>query len=177
MGSRLTGKKQRVASSHLKIYLTLAIFIIFSFTFLFKITVTQRLFIMHQLNKEVYLTADVSQGDKLTYGWMHSLEHIPWTEDYYIQENNHLLLSRITIVGFGAGIPHNKGKVTRIEDGTIVIEQIDEDFEKIDWIHSQTAMEYIKLNDQTIVKGPNLPHHEPLKLKIEKRFKVCRRSR
>jgi hypothetical protein len=177
MGNRLTGKKQLFVSSRLKIYLLLMILTVVVFLFLFKIIETQELMIVGQETKKVYLTTNVALGDKLTYGWVHSFEHIPWTEDYYIQENNHLILSRITIAGFGAGIPHNKGKVTRIDNGSIMMEEINEDFQEIDWIHSQTATQYIKLNDRTIAKGIDLPHHEPLKLKIEERFKICRRSK
>ncbi|WP_273226595.1 DUF1850 domain-containing protein [Geosporobacter ferrireducens] len=154
----------------------MSIFAFVVLLFLFKISEIQRLSIINQNTNKVYLTTEVVPGDKLTYGWIHSLEHIPWTEDYYIQKNNHLLLYRITLSAFGAGIPHNKGKLTRVEDGTIVMEEINEDFEEINWIHSQTATEYIQLNDQTLIKGVDLPHHEALKLKIEKRLKLCRRS-
>ncbi|MEW9121543.1 MAG: DUF1850 domain-containing protein [Thermotaleaceae bacterium] len=176
MYNRLTEKKQLFASSPFKILLSMIICIVLVMLLLFKITLIQRLMISHQETNRVYLTREVSPGDKLTYGWIHSFEHIPWTEDYYVQKNNHLMLSRITIAGFGAGIPHNKGKVTKVDDGTIIMEEINEDFQEINWIHSQTATEYIQLNGQTIAKGVDLPHHESLKLKIEKRLKICRRS-
>ena len=176
MNDKLSEKKQFIASSHLKIYLLILSLLTAVFFLLFDISITQRLYIVNQKTNEVYLTADVSPGDKLTYGWIHSLEQIPWIEDYHVLENNHLMLDRITLVGFGAGIPHNKGKVTRIDDGRIIMEEINEDFEEILWIHSQTATQYIGLNERRIIEGRDLPHHELLKLRIEKRLKICRRS-
>ncbi len=108
----------------------------------------------------------------LTYGWIHSFEHIPWSEQYYIEDNNKLLLKKITVAGYGAGIPNNKGKLTKIENGMIIMDEIDEEFEEINWIHSQTAMDYIMLNDKIILDGEDLPQHKALNLKIEKRLKI-----
>lgn len=125
-----------------------------------------------QITGKEYFAAPVKDKDVLTYGWVHSLERIPWTEDYIILGSGRLLLKRITIPAFGAGIPHDKGKVTRIENGIIVMDEIHEEFERIDWIHSRSALDYIMLNGEIVLHGEDLPHHLPLTLEIEKGLKL-----
>lgn len=175
MGSRLKGEKSLFASSFFKFILLFIILTIIISSLFFKIIIKQELIISGQNNSTIYYTFDVSPEDKVTFGWIHSFEHIPWTEEYYIKDNNHLLLDTFTIAGFGAGIPHNKGVHTKIENGIIFYEDINQDFEYIEWIHSQTALEYIKLNDKVIIKGEDLNHHEFIKLKVEKRVELWRR--
>ncbi len=134
---------------------------------------TERVLIITDQNtNREYFSIPVSVSDVLTYGWIHSLEGIPWTEEYEILDNNKLLLRKITITGFGAGIPHNRGKVTKVENGIIIMDEIDEEFEEISWIHSRSAADYLMLNGRIILNGKDLPHHVPLRLKIEKRLKI-----
>lgn len=128
--------------------------------------------IVHQKTDKQYLSIPVNESDVLTFHWIHSFEHIPWKEEYLILDNGILLLKNISIAGFGAGIPHNDGKTTTIENGSIIMREIDERFNEINWMHSQTAVDYIELNDEVIIRGEDLPHHEALRLKIEKRLKI-----
>jgi len=168
------GKKQLAASSHIRL-LILIILLITGFIVFFKIDTVKLLKITDQNTDKEYFSTPVETSYVITYGWIHSFEHIPWTELYLILDNNTLLLKKITISGFGAGIPHNKGKVTKIENGLIIMDEINEEFDEINWIHSQTATNYIMLNDKIILKGEDLPHHQELNLKIEKRLKLCLR--
>jgi len=168
------GKMRFIASSRVP----LLIFVFFAMLFLvFYIgnAETKVLRITNQETKEEYLAVKVKESDVLTYGWTHSFEHIPWTEQYVILDNDKLLLRKITVAGFGAGIPNNKGKVTRIENGSITMDEINEEFDEINWIHSQTAMNYIKLNDRVIIDGKDLPHHTALNLRIDERVKIWQR--
>jgi hypothetical protein len=131
--------------------------------------------ITDQSSGREYFSAPVKAMDVLTYGWIHSLENMPWTEEFIILDNNSLLLEKITVPAFGAGIPHNKGRVTRIENGFIVMDEIHEEFERIDWIHSQSALEFIMLNGEKMLLGEDLPHHATLTLKIEKGLMICQK--
>ncbi|MCL2232670.1 MAG: hypothetical protein FWB99_06290, partial [Treponema sp.] len=36
---------------------------------------------------EIYVEHSVFPGDELRFGWIHSLENIPWNEYYHIDEN------------------------------------------------------------------------------------------
>lgn len=164
-------KKQASASSHIQLLILVVALIVGLFVFLGADTV-KILRITDQNTNEVYFSTSVESSYILTYGWIHSFEHIPWTEQYFIQDNNRLLLKKITIAGFGAGIPHDKGKITKIENGTVIMDEINEEFDEINWIHSQTATDYIMLNDEIILNGEDLPHHAALNLKIEKRLKL-----
>ena len=126
------------------------------------------LVISHQETNEIYLMEKVTPGDALHFKWIHSFEHIPWTEEFEVLDNNQLVLHEITVAGFGAGIPENKGVVS-IVDGIIIMSDINEIFEEINWINSNTALVYIALNDRELIKGSELPHHELLKLNVEER--------
>lgn len=174
MGRPFEEKKQISASSHIRLLIIVFVLIVGFFS-LFKIDTVRILRIIDQDTDEEYFSASVETSNMITYGWIHSFEHIPWAEQYLILDNNKLLLKRINIAGFGAGIPHNKGKVTKLENGSIIMDEIDEEFDEINWIHSQTALDYIMLNDRVILRGEDLPHHEALNLKIEKRLKLCPR--
>ncbi len=169
-------KKQLAASLSIQL-LIFVIILIVGFVVVFKVDSIKVLRIVDQNTDEQYFSVPVETSYVLTYGWIHSFEHIPWTEQYFILDNNKLLLKKITIAGFGAGIPHNKGKVTKIENGSIIMDEIDEEFNEINWIHSQTATDYIMLNDKIILNGEDLPQHVALNLKIEKRLKLWLRFR
>ena len=162
-------KKQGSASSYIQI---LIIALVFGFFTIYKASNIMSLNITDQDRNEKYLSIPVSNNDVLTFEWIHSFEHIPWTEEYCILNNNELLLKKITIAGFGAGIPHNKGKSITTERGLIIMDEIDETFGEINWIHSQTAVDCIKLNNNVIIAGKDLPHHRSLNLRIEKGLKA-----
>jgi len=164
-------EKQKSASSPIQL-LILIIILIVGFVAFFKVDTIKVLRIVDQKTNEEYFSTPVETSYVLTYGWIHSFEHIPWTEHFIILDNNKLLLKKITVAGFGAGIPHNKGKVTKIENGLIIMDEIYEEFDEINWIHSQTATDYIMLNDKIILNGEDLPQHAALNLKIEKRLKL-----
>ncbi|MZQ99151.1 MAG: DUF1850 domain-containing protein [Acidaminobacter sp.] len=127
------------------------------------------LIIYNQQTGEKFATLPVEAGDVLEYNWIHSFEHIPWNERYRIQADHGLLLVEIHVAGFGAGIPENKG-ITSVENGIVVMRDLDERFEYISWIHSNTALSSIVLNGQKVASGPDLPHHQPLKLEVKRRL-------
>lgn len=118
---------------------------------------------------EVYIEVPVKIGDTLFFGWMHSLEKIPWNEYYHIAPDHTLVLDSISYPAFGAGIPENKGKVCRIENGMIYFEEIGQVFEEFIWINSHYAVRDIKLNNKLVTRGELLPEHTRLRLAIERR--------
>ena len=118
----------------------------------------------------IYLEVPVKAGDKLFFGWVHSLEKIPWNEYYHISKDNSLVLETISFPAFGAGIPENKGKSCRIENGLIYMEEIEQVFPEFSWINSHFATRDIRLNGKLISRGSMLPEHTRLRLVIERRF-------
>lgn len=166
-------EKQSSASPLVPLPVVLSVLLLITALFtVFRVDTGKVLKITDQDTGKEYFSTVVAASDVLTYGWIHSLERIPWTEEYIILDNNNLLLKRIIFTAFGAGIPHNRGRVIRVENGLIVMDKIDEEFERIEWIHSQTANEYIMLNGKTLLKGEGLPHHLPLRLEIEKGLRI-----
>ena len=116
----------------------------------------------------VYVEAPAKVGDRLFFGWIHSLEKIPWNEYYHIDEDLNLILDAITFPAFGAGIPENKGRVCYIEDGLIHMEEIDQLFKELDWLNSHTATQEILLEKKHVTRGSDLPQHTRLRLVIER---------
>ena len=120
---------------------------------------------------EIYVEVPAKGGDKLFFGWVHSWEKIPWNEYYHIAPDNTLVLDSISFPAFGAGIPENKGKVCRIENGLIYMDEIGQVFQEFNWINSHFATREIILNGQLISKGDRLPEHTRLRLVVERRLK------
>ncbi|HWP50974.1 MAG TPA: DUF1850 domain-containing protein, partial [Clostridia bacterium] len=119
---------------------------------------------------EIYIEVPAKAGDNLFFGWMHSLERIPWNEYYHITSDGTLVLDTISFPAFGAGIPENKGKTCRVENGLIYMDDIGQEFDEFVWINSHYAVRDIKLNGTLITSGEHLPEHTRLRLKIERRF-------
>jgi len=125
-----------------------------------------RLVLSDQETGQVLFSQPVQEGDELSFHWIHSFEHIPWVEEYTIEANETFLLHTISVAGFGAGIPENKGVVT-VEDGMVVMRSIQQRFDAIRWIHSQTALVSITLGANTFITGEDVGHHLPVALSIK----------
>ncbi len=117
----------------------------------------------------IYVETPAKEGDKLFFGWLHSLEKIPWQEYYHIDKNNQLVLDTISFTAFGAGIPENKGKRCYIKDGLIYMDEIEQVFPRFTWINSHFATKELRLNDVHLTSGEELPEHTRLNLVIERR--------
>jgi hypothetical protein len=116
---------------------------------------------------ETYVQVPARVGGRLFFGWIHSLEKIPWNEYYHIDENFDLVLDSITFPAFGAGIPENKGRVCYVKDGLIHMEEIGQRFEELVWLNSHTATRDILLDGEFVASGSDLPHHVRLRLVVE----------
>ena len=158
-------KKRR---DFLRFFLTLIIVVVASWYYWASQTVL-RIYNYH--SGEIYVEVPAKGGDKLFFGWVHSWEKIPWNEYYSIDQDGNLVLDTISFPAFGAGIPENKGKVCRIENGLIYMDEIGQVFPEFDWINSHFATREIILNGQLISKGDMLPEHTRLRLVVERRLK------
>ena len=117
----------------------------------------------------VYAEAPARPGSRLFFGWIHSLEKIPWNEYFHIAPSLDLVLDAITFPAFGAGIPEDKGRVCYVKDGLIHMEEIDQVFPELVWLNSHTATRDIILDGTLVTRGSELPQHTRLRLVIEKR--------
>lgn len=117
----------------------------------------------------VYAESPVRVGSRLFFGWIHSLEKIPWNEYYHVDASYTLVLDAITFPAFGAGIPEDKGRVCYVKDGLIHMEEIRQIFPELVWLNSHTATRDITLDGAFVARGSGLPQHTRLRLVIEKR--------
>jgi hypothetical protein len=157
---------KRTASSRIKILIIIFFFAVYLFAGTRRIKI---LTISHQITGEVYLKTRVVEGDIIEYSWIHSFEHIPWNEEYAVTKNNQLMLTSISVAGFGAGIPENKGEVS-VENGIIYMRNINQIFNEINWINSNTALSNIRLNGYVLIEGSSMPHHEPCILQVKEKY-------
>lgn len=125
--------------------------------------------IVDTTTEKTLVEVKVKTGDAITFHWIHSVEHIPWVEYFIVDQENNLLLQEIRFQGFGAGIPHDKGKEVAVEDGYVIMRDIGEVLPAYNWINSHTATEKIVLNGEKIVEGKDLPHHGYIKMVIQER--------
>ncbi len=168
-------KKQGGTKLIVLIILMGAIVLFFLLLLLFcRLSTVQILTLSHQQTGEVFLTVETEAQDSLTYTWIHSFEHIPWIEEYTVEDDNTFVLHTIRVAGFGAGIPENKGTVS-LEDGMVVYRDINEKFDQFAWIHSQSALVSIALNDKILIRGTDLPHHQKLSLTVQGKRNICPR--
>ncbi|SES88126.1 protein of unknown function [Natronincola peptidivorans] len=127
------------------------------------------LIIMDEASQEKYYQVEVQPGDEVEFYWIHSVEHISWIELFTIDDSYEFLLQEIRFEGFGAGIPHDRGKEVKVEDGYIIMTDIEEKYPAYDWINSHTATEKITFNGEKIASGKDLPHHGYMKMVIQER--------
>jgi hypothetical protein len=121
--------------------------------------------------EKVLLESGAEPGDLLEFGWIHSVEHFPWTEFFSINDDGTLLLREMRVRGYGAGIPHQRSAQVRTEDGWIISSGIDEVFPSYNWINSHTAVGQVRLDGKLLFTGSDFPHHEALELRVQPRRK------
>ncbi|NBK21370.1 MAG: DUF1850 domain-containing protein [Spirochaetia bacterium] len=144
------------------------------FFLFFRLCAVQVITLSHQETGQVFLKQGIEAQDRLTFTWIHSFEHIPWIEEYTVEDDNTFVLHTIRVAGFGAGIPENKGTVS-FENGMVVYRDINEKFDHFAWINSQSALVSITVNDKVLIRGTDLPHHQKLELRLQGKRAICPR--
>ena len=125
---------------------------------------SHKLVCQHQRSGEVYAEFDIRQGWAITHSWIHSIELSRWTDTYRF-DGAALTLTRTEFEEYGAGMPLDEGDV-RVEDGRVIIENIDRDFDAIRWIHSHRVDYRIGLNhNDDVIAATELPDQEPIELR------------
>lgn len=103
-------------------------------------------------------------GSTITHSWIHSIELSRWT-DIYRFDGETLRLTSTEFEEYGAGMPLDDGDV-RMEDGKVIIENINRDFDAIRWIHSHRVDYRIGLDDNDgLIAAHELPDQEPIELR------------
>ena len=118
----------------------------------------------HQRTGKEYARFPIAEGSRITHSWIHSIELSRWTDTFEF-DGAHLQLVETRFKQYGAGMPLDEGTV-RMEDGWVVIEDIDRSFEAITWIHSHRVSYRIGIDDTEDAIDPHeLPDNEPLELR------------
>ncbi|WP_051301991.1 DUF1850 domain-containing protein [Salibacterium aidingense] len=128
----------------------------------------RQLVIEHEREGETFLELPVEPGDEVALSWVHSVEKTPWTDFFIVGESCDLLLEETQFESFGAGVEHEYEDLKQ-RDGKLTAQNIQECHTTVNWIHSHDAEYHVKLNKEVVAAAKDLPHHEPLRMFIEKR--------
>ncbi len=122
--------------------------------------------IKEQRNTVEYTNAKVVPGDKIEVNWIHSVELTPWSELYEVSDQKQLTLIETRFQSFGAGVPYEHQGTVTMEDGYIVIKNLNQSMDHFKWIHSHHVNFEITLNGEKIIDTEDLPHHIPMEFLI-----------
>lgn len=117
----------------------------------------------------IVLEVPIEPGDKLSLEIEHSFEHIPWFEYYTVTDDLQFNLDSIAVAGYGAGIPAEMDVPTRVEDGMVIMEEINSLFPYFSWITSATYMKGMQLNGEEIIDFRTLPDKSHIRGEIIER--------
>lgn len=121
--------------------------------------------VVDQETGEVYYSAHATDGLRITLRWIHSVEKTPWSETYVVEEGE-LVLTDITIEGYGAGVPADPGGVTTVEGGVIHSRGINRPIPELAWVHSHATDHELTVGNYHIATD-DIPHHAFVTLSIE----------
>ncbi|WP_096438107.1 DUF1850 domain-containing protein [Alteribacter populi] len=116
---------------------------------------------------QTYIEKEIQSGDEIIMSWIHSVEKTPWRETYQVNENGEWVLIETAFESFGAGVSHELGTMT-IEDGEVIVRDLEEMVPEITWIHSHNAKYTVYFNEESLIETGDLPHHIPIEIIIEK---------
>ncbi|MDO4620777.1 MAG: DUF1850 domain-containing protein [Lachnospiraceae bacterium] len=136
-----------------------ALILLLSVLFILFFLPRKYLVVSYQKTGEVICRTAVRSGSTVEVALTHSFEHVPWNEYYTVTETDTFLLNKITVAGYGAGIPAEMDVTTRIEDGLVVMEGINSEFPCFNWITSQTNMKTLTVDGSVILSFDSIPNH------------------
>ncbi|MCR4442014.1 MAG: DUF1850 domain-containing protein [Peptococcaceae bacterium] len=119
----------------------------------------------------IYLTVPVKDQQRFTLGWRHSVELQPWEEDFQInQQTLHFTLVETRFRSYGAGVPALiPGTCTyELSNGFIVFKNLNQDYEKLSFIHSDYARYWLTAGKNTYTLADHMPDSAQVFLRLQK---------
>ncbi|MFD0954539.1 DUF1850 domain-containing protein [Virgibacillus natechei] len=120
------------------------------------------------LSEEVYFQEHVEAGDEVEITWTHSVEHTPWMERLRVDEDGHLIMIETRFQSYGAGTPENTNGTLTVENGFIVITDLNEKHEAYNWFHSHDADFTVTIDNDKEIETTALPDQTPIEMKVER---------
>ena len=107
---------------------------------------------------------DGGPGTEVSLRWLHSIELTPWTDVFTVEDSGFRLV-RTEFSALGAGTPEGRPATTTTNDGLVVMDDLDQHLDTINWIHSHTQRFTLTINGALAAAPDDLPHHRPLELR------------
>lgn len=123
--------------------------------------------ISEQKTGQVLYENAVKKNDQIEFHWMHSVENSPWEEIFTVENDGKLKLREMRFRTFGAGMPYFEEGEQKTENGFMIMSGMDKTFDSYDWIHSQSATIKIVVEGEILLRGEDVEHHIPLRMKVE----------
>lgn len=125
------------------------------------------LVVSRQQTEEVLYEYPVKERDQIEFHWLHSVENSPWQEVFEVESDGKLKLIEMRFRTFGAGMPYFEEGEQKTEEGFMIMDGMDKTFNSYDWIHSQSATIKIVVDGEVLLRGEDVKHHIPLRMKVE----------
>ena len=121
--------------------------------------------------KRTFYSAPISDGDKVIFRWIHSVDHNPWVEHYFV-EGRELRLDCIELRTMGAGTPSSAPKVYK-SDGALHMCGFDRQYESLNWIHSHDVAHTVTIRRRQgdewsshVIETTEIPHRASTTLRV-----------
>ncbi len=121
--------------------------------------------------KRTFYHAPISDGDKITLRWIHSVDHNPWVEHYFVQ-GCELRLDCIELRTMGAGTPSSAPRVYK-SGHTLHMCGYDRPYESLNWIHSHDVAHTVTIRrrqgtrwSSEVIETEDLPHRASITLRV-----------
>lgn len=121
--------------------------------------------------KQNFYHVPISDGDKITLRWIHSVDHNPWVEHYFVQ-GRELRLDCIELRTMGAGTPSSAPRVYRAGESLHMC-GFDRLYDSLNWIHSHDVAHTVTIRRQQgtgwssdVIETEDLPHRASITLRV-----------
>lgn len=123
--------------------------------------------ISEQKTGQVLYEHPVKENERIEFHWLHSVENSPWQEIFKVENDGKLKLKEVRFRTFGAGMPYFEEGEQKTENGFMIMTGMDKTIDSYDWIHSQSATIKIVVDGKILLRGEDVEHHIPLRMKVE----------
>jgi len=116
----------------------------------------------------IYYMRDIQPDEPVSFGFKHSVEKVMVIDTFIVTTDGKLLLVNTTYGSMGAGLPSDESyQITSDNNGNFSIENINEIFEKVDFISMDFTRQHLVVSGEIFWLSERVPEGKPLIMLIE----------
>jgi hypothetical protein len=120
-------------------------------------------------SRVTYAEIPILPTTRFTVEWIHSVELTPWRETYLANWPEGITLTETAFRSYGAGVPADTGKQTKVVDGWIVASGLSESRENVIYLISKPDYK-LMIEDRIIPLTQLLPRYTSMEMTAKWRF-------